>query len=143
MNDENLIPLNKRSKSAQREIQEKGREANRLKWKEKLNTREKMRQLLQAPVTNKEGEVVTNPITGEILDNCEAMLLKQLAAARAGDVRAAEFCLRVAGELQPDQQNNTLIVLQQRTPEDAYTAAYGVIEGEARETTTEEDKCEN
>ena len=50
---ENLIPLNKRSKEVQRGIQEKGREANRLKWKEKLNTREKMRQLLQAPAPSK------------------------------------------------------------------------------------------
>ena len=43
MNDENLIPLNKRSKRVQREIQEKGREAN----KEKQQRKKALRTLLK------------------------------------------------------------------------------------------------
>lgn len=105
--------------------------------------RERMLALLEASMTDKTGKVRTNPITGEEMDYYEAMLVKQVAAAANGNQRAAEFCLRVAGLLEESIQQNTLIVMQQRTPEDAYAAAYGVIDDEAGETTTEEKECEN
>ena len=49
MNDQNLIPLNKRSKKVQREIQEKGRQANKAKHQEKRTIRECMKILAALP----------------------------------------------------------------------------------------------
>ena len=45
-NEQNLIPLNKRSKEVQREIQEKGRKANKEKWEARKTFKEELLLLL-------------------------------------------------------------------------------------------------
>ena len=50
---ENLIPLNKRSKEAQREIQEKGRQANKLKIQQRKTLAEELLALLSEGDTQK------------------------------------------------------------------------------------------
>lgn len=45
-NEQNLIPLNKRSKKVQREIQQKGREANKKKIEKRKTLREELLALL-------------------------------------------------------------------------------------------------
>lgn len=139
-NSDNLVTL---STEKARELGRRGGLAKGRNNAKRRELRERMLALLEASMTDKTGKVRTNPITGEEMDYYEAMLVKQVAAAANGNQRAAEFCLRVAGLLEESIQQNTLIVMQQRTPEDAYTAAYGIIEGEAGETTTEGEKCEN
>ena len=52
VNDENLIPLNKRSKKVQREIQEKGRQANKAKHAQKRTVRECLAILKDMPCTH-------------------------------------------------------------------------------------------
>mgnify|MGYP006872984541 CR=1 FL=1 len=60
-NSQNLIPLNKRSKELQREIQEMGREANKKKWAEKMDFKKKCQLWMETEVAkDKNG----NPMTG-------------------------------------------------------------------------------
>ena len=139
-NSDNLVTL---STEKARELGRRGGLAKGRNNAKRRELRERMLALLEASMTDKTGKVRTNPITGEEMDYYEAMLVKQVAAAANGNQKAAEFCLRVAGLLEESIQQNTLIVMQQRTPEDAYAAAYGVIDDEAEETTTEEKECEN
>lgn len=49
-NEQNLIPLNQRSKSVQREIQEKGRRQNKKNWKEKKTIQNGLNKLLNTPI---------------------------------------------------------------------------------------------
>lgn len=48
---DNLIPLNRRSKDVQRAIQEKGRQANREKWKQKIDLRNSVQNFLNGDYT--------------------------------------------------------------------------------------------
>ena len=57
-NQENLIPLNKRSKSVQREIQEKGRQANKQKWAEKKLFKDLFKEMLDDTETDFDGEMM-------------------------------------------------------------------------------------
>ena len=60
-NEQNLIPLNKRSKEVQREIQEKGRQANKKKWAEKADLKKQLLVFLESEATqDKNGD----PLTG-------------------------------------------------------------------------------
>jgi len=52
-NEQNLIPLNKRSKKVQREIQEKGRKANKEKIEARKTLREELLALLEKGDTQK------------------------------------------------------------------------------------------
>lgn len=52
-NEQNLIPLNKRSKEVQREIQEKGRKANKAKIERRKTLREELLSLLEKGDTQK------------------------------------------------------------------------------------------
>ena len=56
---DNLIPLNQRSKAVQREIQEKGRQANKQKWAEKKLFKELFTEMLDSTETDMWGEVMT------------------------------------------------------------------------------------
>lgn len=58
-NEQNLIPLNQRSKRVQREIQEKGREANKKKWAEKKLFKELFVEMLDDTETYLDGELMT------------------------------------------------------------------------------------
>ena len=53
MNESNLIPLNQRSKEVQREIQEKGRQANKKKWEQRKTLKEELLILLAEGDTQK------------------------------------------------------------------------------------------
>ena len=55
---DNLIPLNRRSKDVQREIQEMGRQANREKWKQKIDLRNSVQNFLNGDYTV-DGETMT------------------------------------------------------------------------------------
>lgn len=59
MNDENLIPLDKRTKSAQREIQSQGGKISAQKRRERKKMKEDLLALLDTKLTNDEGKKVT------------------------------------------------------------------------------------
>jgi len=82
---ENLIPLNKRSKEAQREIQELGRQANKLKIQQRKTLAEELLALLSVGDTQKN------------------MTLAQVEKALKGDTKAYEVIRDTIGEKPTDK----------------------------------------
>lgn len=79
-NEKNLIPLNKRSKKVQREIQEMGRKAN----KEKIEARKTLREELLALLSKG--------------DTQERMSLAMIEKCLSGDTKAYEVIRDTIGE---------------------------------------------
>lgn len=79
-NEKNLIPLNKRSKKVQREIQEKGRKANKKKCEERKTLKEELLTLLSQGKTQ------------------EKMSLALIEKAMNGDTKAYEVIRDTVGE---------------------------------------------
>lgn len=69
MSQDNLIPLNQRSKEVQREIQEKGRQANKQKWQEKKLLKDELAIIMEN--VNKDGktyqELISTALVKEAL----------------------------------------------------------------------------
>lgn len=86
----NLIPLNQRSKEAQRIIQTQGNEANKERCKRAKNFQEMMKLLLSAEIPDE--------ITGELKQVREILCNAQVQKAKNGDTRAFESIVAVAGE---------------------------------------------
>ncbi len=83
-NEQNLIPLNKRSKEVQREIQEKGRKANKKRIEERKTLREELLLLLA------EG------------DTQNKLSLSLIEKALTGDTKAFEVIRDTIGEKPKD-----------------------------------------
>ena len=84
-NEQNLIPLNKRSKKAQREIQEKGRKANKEKNEKRKTLKEELLLLLSQNNTQ------------------EKMSLSLITKALNGDTKAFEIIRDTIGEKPVDK----------------------------------------
>jgi len=83
-NEQNLIPLNKRSKEVQREIQEKGRQANKAKIERRKTLREELLALLEKG------------------DMQKKMSLSIIQKAIKGDTKAYEIIRDTVGEKPKD-----------------------------------------
>ena len=83
-NEQNLIPLNKRSKEVQREIQEKGRQANKAKIEGRKTLREELLSLLEKG------------------DMQKKMSLSIIQKAIKGDTKAYEIIRDTVGEKPKD-----------------------------------------
>lgn len=83
-NEQNLIPLNKRSKKAQRRIQEMGRKANKAKIEGRKTLREELLALLEKG------------------DTQERMSLSIIQKAIKGDTKAYEVIRDTVGEKPKD-----------------------------------------
>lgn len=79
-NEQNLIPLNKRSKKVQREIQEKGRQANKAKIEARKTLREELLSLLEKG------------------DTQNKLSLSLIEKAMTGDTKAFEVIRDTIGE---------------------------------------------
>lgn len=123
---ENLIPTTQRSKAEARELGAKGGINSGIARREKRTMRQQMKRLLEIAAKDKDGRVRIDPETGEPVSNGLAILLQQMVAALNGDRLAAEFCLKVAGELTDTQQVE--VVVPVKTPEERYEEVYGRIE---------------
>lgn len=97
-NEKNLIPLNKRSKKAQREIQEKGRKANKEKCAARKTLKEELLLLLSEGNTQNK------------------LSLALIEKAMNGDTKAFEVIRDTIGEKQTEkieqsgELNNTITV---------------------------------
>lgn len=123
---ENLIPTTQRSKAEARELGAKGGINSGIARREKRTMRQQMKRLLEIAAKDKDGRVRIDPETGEPVSNGLAILLQQMVAALNGDRLAAEFCLKVAGELTDTQQVEVVVPI--KTPEERYEEVYGRIE---------------
>ena len=126
MNEHNLVPTTQRSKSEARELGAKGGVNSGISRREKKTMKQQMKRLLELAAKDKDGKVSIDPETGEPVSNGLAILLQQMMAALKGDRLAAEFCLKVAGELTDTQQLE--VVVPTKTPEERYEEVYGRIE---------------
>ena len=96
-NEQNLIPLNKRSKSAQREIQEKGRQANKEKWAQKLDMRDRMKAVLEAAADPRVAAALAK--TGvEINTNADVLIAGIMKGVIKGDTKAIDKALELSGQ---------------------------------------------
>lgn len=97
-NEQNLIPLNKRTESEQREITSKGGKASGKRRRDKRDFRETFMSLLEMPMPSKSGEPMISPITGKQMSIREAIVTASLQGAIKGNVKQLNTILDVLGE---------------------------------------------
>lgn len=105
-NDENLIPLNERSKSEQREIQRQGGIASGKARRRKRSMKEAADLYLSLPVSDKRrwNKIARKYVDSEDIDNQMAMIIGLTEAATAGDARAANVLVKLLGEDSPREE---------------------------------------
>lgn len=100
MNDENLIPFNKRSPREHRELSRKGAIASNKKQKEQKTMREMMKMLLSLPAVGEESNVLDEVgVDNEDKNNKCMVAVGLMKRAMSGDPRAVEVLCGIAGEV--------------------------------------------
>lgn len=95
---DNLIPINKRTKDEQREIQKKGGVASGKRRRDKRDFKEVLQALLPLAMTDKDGNAVISPITGKPMSIREQIATITIHGALKGDVRKLRVILDILGE---------------------------------------------
>ena len=107
-NDENLIPMNRRTESEQREIATKGGIASGAARRKKRDMRKAAEMLLNMPVSNKQQTMkATLSALGIVEDDMDygmGVLAAMLVQAANGNVNAAKFLRDTAGQNPVQQQ---------------------------------------
>ncbi len=98
MNNENLIPLNERTKDEQRAIRSKGGKASVRVRRDKRTFRDTLQELLAIQDMSPDGEPLISPITGKHMSIRETIALITIKKAREGNLRALRVILDVMGE---------------------------------------------
>lgn len=98
-NEKNLVPINERTKSEQREIASAGGRASGVARRRKKSMKQKMQLLLSLPAAdNDQTELATMGVDPDDMDN-EMVLVKALfLAAAEGDTRAFDRIQDVLGK---------------------------------------------
>ena len=99
-NEQNLLPLNQRSKEVQREIQEKGRKANKEAHREKAQLKSAIKTILSLPVKDPKIKAQLKDLgmaDGDI-DNSILPALGLFKKACKGDSSAARLLAELNGE---------------------------------------------
>ena len=101
-NDENLIPMNRRTKSEQREIATAGGKASGAARRKKRDMRKAAEMLLNMPVSNKQSTMKATltalGIDEEDMDYSMGVMAAMLVQAANGNVNAAKFLRDTAGQ---------------------------------------------
>lgn len=102
-NEENLIPLDERTKSEQREIARQGGIASGKARRRKRSMKEAADLYLSLPVSDKRrwNKIARKYVDPEDIDNQMAMIVGLTEAATAGDASAARAVLQLLGEDTP------------------------------------------
>lgn len=99
MNNQNLIPIPQRTKSEQREITQKGGRNSGVARRKKRTMKENLLRFLHLQMKDKNGNPLTNPTTGEDgMTFIEASMVKLIAKAANGDIKAIELIRNILGE---------------------------------------------
>lgn len=107
-NEENLIPINKRAKSVQREIQSKGGQAKADKERKKRLLKDCMLELLELPVAgNKNYNLLARMgLDPENIDNRSLLTVALFRkAVEGGDVNAFKEIRNLIGEDKTDNED--------------------------------------
>ena len=111
-NDENLIPMNRRTESERREIASKGGKASGEARRKKRDMRKAAETLLNMPVSNKQSTMKATltalGIKEEDMDYSMGVLAAMLVQAANGNVKAATFLRDTAGQNQAQQRDDEI-----------------------------------
>lgn len=99
-NEKNLIPLDKRTKSEQREIQSSGGIASGAARRRKRSLKEAADLYLSLPVTDRRvfNKIARDGVEPEDIDNQMAIVAGLAAAAAQGDSKAAKVLFDLLGD---------------------------------------------
>ena len=99
-NEKNLVPLNQRAKSEQREIQSMGGIASGVSRRRKKKMKEAADLFLSLPVTDKRlwNQLERKKIDPDDIDNQMAVIVGMWQQAIIGDARAARLLFEILGE---------------------------------------------
>lgn len=102
-NEENLIPMDQRSKSEARELGKKGGIASGAARRRKRSLKEAADLYLSLPVTDRRrvNKLLRRQVDPEDIDNQMAMIAGLTDAATDGDARAAAVLVKLLGEETP------------------------------------------
>ena len=102
-NENNLIPLNERTKSERKKIATAGGIASGVARRRKRSMKESADLYLSLPVSDRRrwNKVARKLVDPEDIDNQMAMIVGLTEAATAGDVRAATVIVKLLGEETP------------------------------------------
>ena len=115
MNQDNLIPLNERTKEEQREITKKGGIASGEARRRNKSMQELTRYILSMSLNSGESHTVEEiqslaEIKGKNLSVDEAIIIKQVEKALKGDLQSATFVRDTSGQKPVEKQEvNTTI----------------------------------
>ena len=99
MNNDNLIPMNKRTKEEQREIASKGGKASGKARRKKRTMKEAARLILYAPVSAEEAEMLKRyGVADNDCTNLMLIIAKAIQKAADGDIKAISFIRDIIGE---------------------------------------------
>lgn len=116
-NEGNLIPLNRRTKSEQREIQAAGGRAAGALRRRKRSMREAADLYLSLPVSDRKqwNKLARKGVDPEDVDNQMAIIVGLAEAAAKGDARAAKVLIDLLGDDNPAaEEAGGVIVLAPR-----------------------------
>lgn len=117
-NEQNLIPLDKRTKSEQREIQSSGGKASGASRRRRKNLKEAADLYLSLPVSNQKTRngMIKSGLNQDDIDNQMAIIAGLAKNAMQGDSRSAKVLFDLLGEKAADdprseqlEQHNALI----------------------------------
>ena len=108
-NEENLIPMDQRSKSEARELGKKGGIASGAARRRKRSLKEAADLYLSLPVTDRRraNKLLRRQVDPEDIDNQMAMIAGLTDAATDGDARAAAVLVKLLGEETPPGDTDT------------------------------------
>lgn len=107
-NEENLIPMDQRSKSEVRELGRKGGIASGAARRRKRSLKEAADLYLALPVADRRryNKLARRYLDSEDIDNQMAMIVGLHEAATAGDARAAAVLVKLLGEETPPSDSD-------------------------------------
>lgn len=111
-NEENLIPMDQRSKSEARELGKKGGIASGAARRRKRSLKEAADLYLSLPVTDRRraNKLLRRQVDPEDIDNQMAMIAGLTDAATDGDARAAAVLVKLLGEETPPGDADTAVL---------------------------------
>ncbi len=105
MNQQNLIPMNKRTENEQREIAKKGGKASGRSRKDKREQKQIILDVLSMPISEGNIDDITSlaAAEGANLSINQAIVIQQVKRALKGDTKAAEYLRDTAGQKPSDK----------------------------------------
>lgn len=114
-NEENLIPVTKRTKSEAREISKKGGQASGEARRRKKTMKQIANYLLSLPAVEElQAEMIQSGIDSDNADNQTALVFSMMQRAIKGNVTAAQFIANITGSTAMTEAEREKIKLEKK-----------------------------